>query len=180
MKNAIGILAATMLWFAQVATAQAQNPPFLQGKYTVLTTSLCLASFTTTSTVTGNINGVILGKAGNMFTSTGYLTFTPTGDGTGGTFASSSIQGFGGGSLKINTAGASPWTQQPFNISGNYSATATSLTLGTQVFMMSFGSVSSTTGLANTLNLIQMNSPNGDNNPDCLLTINATRKQFSP
>jgi hypothetical protein len=178
MRMVYGLLAAITLWLGQVAIAQAQNPPFLQGKYAFVSTEICEANFTFGTTGLNNATKDLAQKyAGSMSMTTGYITFTPTGDATGGTFSLTSTV-IGGGALRMNISG-STWASAPFGNSGTYAATATTFTLNGQAYTMTFSSVSSNTGLANTINLIYMDPTSPDGNLDCVVNTTATRRQFT-
>jgi hypothetical protein len=187
VKVILGFMAGIMLLVAQTATAQAQNPPFLQGKYTFISSYLCAPNLTVSMesvllSPDGNgsanaVKDVTPHFFGNLFGVTGYVTFTPTGDGTGGTFVLTGNE-IGGGAISV--AGQSfGFAQTATSNSGSYSATATTATLNGHTALMTFGSVSSVTGYANTVNLVQQVLNSVDGNGNCVQTIALTRKQFS-
>jgi hypothetical protein len=180
MKLTTALIAGVAWAFGQLATAQMTPAdaaaPKVSGKYALLGWNLCQAKFTTLTRDYKLANGTASGPAvqqidpGNLGTisvEAGYVTFTPTTAGaTSGQFVGSSNI-INGSALKINTAGAA-LTQKIENFSAAYSATDTTFTLNTDVFVLSFGNV--VAGVAKTINLVRKE------NAVCLTALSLTKQ----
>jgi hypothetical protein len=168
-------LLAGSIAFAPVTPAAATAVPKVSGTYALLSWSLCQAKFTTKSRdykLPNNAPGPAVqeidpGGLGEILVETGYVTFAPTSAGaTSGTFSGSTTV-ITGSALAINASG-SPLKTKTESFSGPYSATDTSFTLNTDVFVLSYGDVAG--GLAKTINLVRKESAS------CLSALSLTRQ----
>jgi hypothetical protein len=158
MKTTSGLAAGLAIVFAQmtaayVAPAYAAAPK-LSGNYAFMQWSLCQASFTTktrdyklapSGAAGPAVQEVDPAGPGELSVETGYLAFTATHVTGSSTIVS-------GSSLRLNTNGDAMHTKtEPFGAA--YSVTATTMTLGSQVFTMTFGDV--VNGIARTIYLVR-------------------------
>lgn len=155
----------------QAATAQS-GPPRVYGQYAFMSISQCEAVITTAKDGQGKVTGVASPQSGLISVGNGYITFTPSGPGTGTAVVSNSTI-IEGGALRVDGNGFS-MQQSAQNGSGAYLFTETNFTFNGQVYQMTASNLLS--GIHQTVYLVRLDHTNSNGNPNCLTAITASKR----
>jgi hypothetical protein len=184
------IIVTTVASLAMVQTAQAVTSK-LSGKYAFQSVDLCEAKLTaplttvlappagspTTTQVVKSVNTI---KSGLMSVSVGYVTFNPSTATSGSLNVSSRV--VEGGAVRVGTSGFAMNSHND-SFAGTWSinsdtdpTTVTVTPTGGSAMTFTLAYANLVSGVAQTAYLVRRDPTNGDNNPNCLNSIHATRQ----
>ena len=131
----LGIRLAAAMAMCVMAGAAHSATPRVKGAYAFISQGYCEAQITTTKDVDGDVRNVNPTKAGQAWSSIGYINVTPT-SATAGNATITGSTLVEGGALRINGSGFN-WTQKADNqASQSYSFTPTTFTYAGMTYQM--------------------------------------------
>jgi hypothetical protein len=144
------VVQCSAIALAAAICTSAASATTVSGKYALLATAQCEARLSVNKSKDGFVVSTDVSEFGPTVARTGYVTFKSS-NATSGK-ASGSITEVRGGSLRVNSNGASV-TVKTLGFNSSYAMTATTMKLGTDTFTASFADIVG--GVAHVVNLVR-------------------------